>query len=277
MLKSKIGIYEKALSDNTDLYYLLKLLSRTKFDYLEISIDDSEKRLSRLEMPKKEREKLRFHMNEEETYIYSIVLSANRSFPIGNKDTFIRNKGKMIIKKAIDFAFDLNIALVQIAGYYTFLSDRRDGKERSRFVEALKELSEYAAWKGIMLGLENMDGKDILSIKDSINIIEDVKSPWLQLYPDIGNLIANGFSLESQLKNIVGSTLSIHLKDTRKNEFRRVPFGDGEVDFKLVADLLRKEDYRGHYTIEMWNDGEKKSLEIADQALEFIKNEMDMQ
>lgn len=276
MKNIKIGIYEKALTDNTDLYYLLNLLAKTRYDYLEISIDDSKNRISRLEMPKEKREKLRSYMEKKELYIYSIVLSANRSFPIGNKSIGVRDKGKLIIKKTIEFAFDLNIPVIQLAGYYSFFSDLRDGKERDRFIEALKELSKYAAWKGVMLGLENMDGKDILSIEDSINVIEDVNSPWLQLYPDIGNLVANGLSLENELKNIGNRILSVHLKDTRKNEFRRVPFGEGEVDFKLAGDLLRKENYNGNFTIEMWNDGNQNALGVTDETLDFIKKEMEI-
>src|SRR5699024_10412807 len=115
-----------------------------------------------------------------------------------------------------------------------------------------------------------------LSIRDCTEVIRDVKSPWLQLYPDIGNLVANGYSLESQLQNIAKHTLSVHLKDTKINEFRRVPFGEGEVDFKLVADLLRTDGYCGNFTIEMWNDGDQHSLEIANRTLDFIKNEMDI-
>ncbi|MBM7599106.1 L-ribulose-5-phosphate 3-epimerase/hexulose-6-phosphate isomerase [Virgibacillus halotolerans] len=277
MTNIKIGVYEKALSDDTDLYQLLKAVEETRFDYLEISIDDSSDRLSRLEMSKCEREKLKVYMSEKELYIYSIVLSANRSFPLGSKDPNIRSRGKEIIQKAITFAFDLNIPVIQLAGYYTFFSDSRDGNERDRFIEGLKEVSDYAAWNGVMLGLENMDGKDILSIKDSINIIEDVKSPWLQLYPDIGNLVANGLSLTEELKNIVGRTLCIHLKDTRRDEFRRVPFGDGEVDFELAGDLLRKQGYRGNYTVEMWNDGDKNSLKILEETLNFLENKMRFQ
>jgi len=274
MEKTKIGIYEKALSDDTDLYNSLNLLKETRFDYLEISIDDSKERLQRLDMLETERKALKNFMNKEDLNIYSIVLSANRSYPIGNKDKETRTAGIEIIKKAIDLSYDLDIPVIQLAGYYSFFTDSRDGKERNRFIESLQEITRYSGWKGVMLGLENMDGQDILSIDDSMKIIEDVKSPWLQLYPDIGNLVANGFSLEDELKDISKNVLSIHLKDTRKDEFRRVPFGQGEVNFKLAGELLRKDMYQGNYTIEMWNDGNIDSLKIVNETMEFIQKEM---
>lgn len=276
MKKTKIGIYEKALTDDTNLYNVLNLLRETRFDYLEISIDDSKDRLQRLEMSEAEKNSLRQFMDEEELCIYSIVLSANRSFPIGSKDEEIRTRGIEIIKKAIDLSYNLNIPVIQIAGYYSFFTDTRDGQERNRFINALKEITKYSAWKGVMLGLENMDGRDVLSIDDSMKIIEDVSSPWLQLYPDIGNLVANGFCLENELKDISRNILSIHLKDARKNEFRRVTFGQGEVNFKLAADLLQNDMYQGNYTIEMWNDGNSDSLKIVNETLEFIKKEMNI-
>jgi len=186
----------------------------------------------------------------------------------------IRHEGVKIIKQTIDLAHDINIPVIQLAGYYSFFDDERDGRERKRFIESLEKVTAYASWKGIMLGLENMDGKDILSMNDSIGILKEINSPWLQLYPDIGNLAANGLSVEKELENISNHIISIHLKDTKKNVFRRVPFGEGIVNFKVAGDILREENYKGNYTIEMWNDGNDNSLDIIHDTLDFIKSEM---
>lgn len=275
MKKNLIGIYEKGLSDDTDLYNILCLLKKTSFDYLEIAIDDTPKRLARLKMTKKERILINEFMKCNDLHIHSIVLSANRSYPLGSSIAEIQEQGLNIAKDTIELACDLHIPIVQIAGYFVF-TGIRDGKERPRFINAMEKVVEHAARKGVMLGLENMDGKDILSIAEAKDILQEIPSPWFQLYPDIGNLVANQFNLEEEINQIADRAVAIHLKDTRVNEYRRVPFGEGEVDFALAADRLAKQGYRGCYCIEMWNDGHENSVEIVENAYRYIKNIMEL-
>lgn len=275
MSRHMIGIYEKALSNHPNLIKVLHIFKQTKFDYLEIAIDDSEERLSRLEIDKKERKRINEYMEVNNLHIHSIVLSANRVYPLGSPNANIRKQGQEIVYKAIELASDLRIPIIQLAGYYTF-SESRDGGERERFIESLEQIVDVAASRGVMLGIENMDGEDILSIKDAKSILEHIQSPWLQLYPDIGNLVANGLSLDEELQDMANCTIAIHLKDTRRNVFRRVPFGQGDVDFALAAQKLHAQGYRGCYTIEMWNDGNQDSIQLTEIAYQYLKNKMNL-
>ncbi len=121
-----------------------------------------------------------------------------------------------------------------------------------------------------MLGLENMDGRDVTSITKAMRIVDSINSPWLQLYPDIGNLSANGLELGPELRAGRGHIVGVHLKDTRAGEFRRVAFGAGIVPFAEAFRVLREIDYRGPSLIEMWNEGWPDPYRTLSEARSFV-------
>jgi L-ribulose-5-phosphate 3-epimerase len=188
------------------------------------------------------------------TPIYGMVLSAHRKYAFGSVSVEIRRQANEIMKKALDLAFDVGARIIQIAGYYVFYEEPTDGAE-DWFLEGLNSAVGLAAQAGIMLGLENMDGRDVTSITKAMRIVDSIKSPWLQLYPDLGNLSANGLEIGSELRAGQGHIVGVHLKDTRPGEFRKVAFGDGVVPFAEAFRVLKEIDYRGPFLIEMWNQG----------------------
>lgn len=68
--------------------------------------------------------------------------------------------------------------------------------------------------------------------------------PYLQVYPDIGNLTNAALTYESDvcqdLRMGEGHLAAIHLKETTPGIFREVPFGAGHVDFSTLAPLARQ-------------------------------------
>jgi L-ribulose-5-phosphate 3-epimerase UlaE len=69
-------------------------------------------------------------------------------------------------------------------------------------------------------------------------VLERVGSPWLQLYPDVGNLIERGLDPLAELDLARGRMVALHAKDARPGEPRRVPFGEGGVPFAAAFERL---------------------------------------
>ncbi|HBX82251.1 MAG TPA: xylulose 5-phosphate 3-epimerase, partial [Propionibacteriaceae bacterium] len=78
-----------------------------------------------------------------------------------------------------------------------------------------------------LLGIENVDGNDVTSISRGMNIVREIDSPWLQMYPDVGNIAEQQLDETEELRAGEGHMLAIHLKDVRVGEPRRVPMGEG--------------------------------------------------
>jgi L-ribulose-5-phosphate 3-epimerase UlaE len=112
-----LGLYEKAMPDSSPLAEKLLETRRAGFDYLELSIDESDARLARLDWDAPEREALRRAQARAGTPIRSICLSGHRRFPLGDPDSETRQTGLVIMEKAIVLAARLGVRLIQLAWY----------------------------------------------------------------------------------------------------------------------------------------------------------------
>jgi predicted hexulose-6-phosphate isomerase len=198
------------------------------------------------------------------------MLSGHRRFPLGSKDPEVRQKSLEMMQKAIDLAVDLGIHNIQMAGYDVFYEDKTMNS-RELYVENLAKCVHMAAKKMVMLSIETMDDPFINSITKIAHYKTQVHSPWLQAYPDLGNLSAwPENDVPAQLEKYVDDIAAVHLKDTEavtptfKGKFKNVPFGSGCVDFEGLLRTLVRLNYNGSYTIEMWTGDNQDSDPVAE-------------
>lgn len=256
-----LGIYEKALPDDLSWNEKLLLVKELGFNYLELSVDESDEKLARLNWKDEEIKEVTNAIKETGTPIYTLMLSGHRRYPLGSSKYEDRDKSIEMAYKAIDLARKIGIRNIQLAGYDVYY-EKKSVLSNTLFLEGLQDIVNYAASSQVMLAIETMDDPFINSITKVRNIKKQIKSPWLQAYPDLGNISAwpqNNIINELAIgfENIV----SIHLKDTLQvskdfpGKFKNVDFGTGCVDFKGCLKFLNDMGYSGTYTIEMWNQG----------------------
>ena len=121
------------------------------------------------------------------------------------------------------------------------------------------------------MGIENVDGTDVTSIRKAMEFVDAVDSPYLQVYPDLGNIAEQGLDPAVELQAGTGHMVAMHAKDVRRGEPRRVDVGTGIVDWDRSFELLRDQHWAGRLMIEMWNDDAPDSLERCAAAREFIE------
>ena len=92
------------------------------FDYVEMSVDESDARLARLDWTDGERDALRAAMRATGVRIGSICLSGHRKYPLGDPDAAKRARSLEIMEKAVALAADLGIRTIQLAGYDVYYS-----------------------------------------------------------------------------------------------------------------------------------------------------------
>ena len=186
------------------------------------------------------------------------------------------------MKKAIIFADKLGIRVIQLAGYDVYYEE---GNEQTKkyFIENLKKAVEWAASMEVTLAIEIMDHPFINSITKYMEFSEIINSPWLKVYPDVGNLTAwptNNTLSELELGIKQGEIVAIHLKDTLAvtdtfpGKFKEVPFGNGCVDFPKVFAKLKELNYKGPFLIEMWTEKSDDPIEEVKKAKQWILDKM---
>ncbi|MFH5811668.1 L-ribulose-5-phosphate 3-epimerase [Companilactobacillus sp. FL22-1] len=273
---NSLGIYEKALPKDLSWHDRLELVHNLGFNFLELSIDESDERLKRLDWTKQQREEVRNAIWDTETRIHTIMLSGHRRFPLGSYDSDVREKSLEMLYKAVDLAVDLGVRNIQMAGYDVYY-DEKSIESREYYMENLKKCVEYASGHEVMLDIETMDDPFLNSISKVTRIKKEIHSPWLQAYPDLGNITAwPQNNIGDDLEDNIDSIAAIHLKDTlpvtrtSKGQFKNVPFGDGTVDFKGCLSELKRLDYNGAYTIEMWSESSDNPIAQVQQAKNFF-------
>ena len=269
MLKrNPIGIYEKAIPNQFDWAQKIQIAKGAGFDFIEISVDESDERLRRLDWSQSQKDQLKDLLKENQFSIRSMCLSGHRRFPFGSKDPDKRQRAYEMMDKAVAFAGEMGIRNIQLAGYDVYYEDS-DPSTKAMFLEGLKYASEKAAAANVMLSIEIMDTPFMGTITRCLEYIEAVNSPWLKIYPDLGNLTQwcdePALELEKGHEHIV----AIHLKDTQPGVFKCVPFGEGTVEFRKLFSKLHQLQYRGPFLVEMWADNNKPYT--LDESIDEIR------
>lgn len=274
-MKNLLGLYEKALPKNLDWPEKLQAAKDLGFDFVEISIDESDERLARLDWSRKAKRRLRKVMDERDVPILSMCFSGQRKYPLGSRDPRIRHKSLELMQKALYFASELGIRVIQLAGYDVYYED---GGEDTRkfFATGLQQCVDMAAARQVMLGIEIMDSPFMNSITKYLEYDRTVASPWLAVYPDIGNLSAWGNDVASELTLGISRIVGIHIKETLNvrpefaGKFRDVPFGQGEVEFAQIFKKLQELNYQGPFVLEMWGDAFPDPLTEISRSRQFV-------
>ena len=270
-----IGLYEKAIPKTMSWSEKLLCAKDCNYDFLEISIDETEDKLSRLNWTKEQRREMLDLMRNLDLPIRSMCLSAHRKYPFGASEKAVRDRGLEIMEKAIAFADDLGIRIIQLAGYDVYYEEGNE-KSRERFIENLEKATKMAATRGILMGFETMETEFMNTTEKAMRYVNLIESPYLGVYPDSGNLtnasLLYNKSVAEDLETGRGHIVAMHLKETLPGVFREVPFLTGHVDFEGVIQKARDLGVR-RFVTEMWDVGKdswKEDILFANKTMRAI-------
>jgi hexulose-6-phosphate isomerase len=274
-MKNPIGIYEKALPKHMGWAERFDAARAAGYDFLEISVDETEERMARLDWTAKERLAFVRASLEAGLPVPTMCLSGHRKIPFGSADPAVRARAWEFMEKAIRFAGDTGIRVIQLAGYDVYYEPSTH-ESRERYYAGMERAVDEAARHQVMLALEIMDTPFMNSITRYLALKERLPSPWLLVYPDLGNLTAWGNDVERELKLGIEHIVGIHVKETRPvgpdspGAFRDVPFGEGTVDFVHCFKVLHDLSYAGPFMIEMWTEKAADPLKEIALARQWV-------
>ncbi len=263
MARYALGLYEKAMPGTMTIGDKLECAKECGYDYVELSVDETDEKLARLDWTKEERLALVKEMYRVGLPLRSMCLSGHRKYPFGAKDPEVRKRGMEIMEKAIDLADDLGIRTIQLAGYDAYYEKDQWEGSRQAFLENLTKATEMAAAKGISMGFETMETPFMNTVWKSMFYVNHIDNPWLGVYPDCGNLtnaaVAGGSSVTDDLYSGRGHVIAMHLKATKPGLFRDMVFDDPTSHVDFEADIARAWSLGvRRYVTEMWYLGSEK-------------------
>jgi sugar phosphate isomerase/epimerase len=110
-------------------------------------------------------------------------------------------------------------------------------------VRALKECGDYAAGRGVMLGVENHGGI-VAQAPVLEEIINETNHDWVRVNLDTGNFYSA--TPYDDLARLAPYAVNVQFKV----EINQVPGGKQPTDFAKVVGILKKANYQGFVTLE---------------------------
>ena len=253
----QLGLYEKAMPGTLTWYEKLTAAKEAGFDYVEMSIDETDEKLARLHMSTAEMEEIRIAMRETGMMFGSICLSGHRKYPLGDPDPAKQTRSMEIMEDAVWLAAALGIRTIQLAGYDVYY-DEGSVETRAAFARNLVKSVLLAACGGVQLGFETMETPFMDTVEKAMHYVDLVRSPYLGVYPDSGNLtnasLIYGKGVLDDMEMGRGYMVALHLKETVPGKYREIPFGMGYVDFAAIAKKAWELGVR-RYVGEFWYTG----------------------
>lgn len=132
--------------------------------------------------------------------------------------------------------------------------------------------------EGVILAFETMETDFMNTVAKAMAWVEEMESPYLQAYPDMGNItnaaVAAGKDVTEDIRQGRGHIVAAHLKETRPGIFREVPYGSGHVDFATVIRCAWQMGVR-RYMAEFWYDGAENWRAALRQNGTFLRGYLD--
>ncbi|WP_415945276.1 L-ribulose-5-phosphate 3-epimerase [Selenomonas montiformis] len=277
MSNYQLGLYEKSMPGDLTWAEKLQAARNAGFDYVEMSIDETDAKLARLDMNDGEIDAVRAAMRATGVPFRSICLSGHRKFPLGCPDKQKQDRSLEIMQKAIALAAKLGVRTIQLAGYDVYYEEGTD-KTRADFLQNLRKAADMAAAEGIQMGFETMETPFMDTVEKAMDYVRQVDSPYLGVYPDSGNItnaaLLYAGDVADDLESGRGHIVAVHLKETVPGKYREIPFGTGHVDFQKIVDKSWQLGVR-RFVGEFWYDPQTDWREELQKANDFLRSYLD--
>ena len=126
----------------------------------------------------------------------------------------------------------------------------RDAWSRSQ--REIRKLLPLAAELKIVIAIEEVWNKFLLSPIEMATYIDEFRSPWVKAWFDVGNVLLYGYP-QDWIRTLGKRIVKVHLKDFKRSEdgYAWVNLGDGDVDWPAVRQAFAEIGYAGSAVTEL--------------------------
>src|SRR6184192_2115438 len=126
----------------------------------------------------------------------------------------------------------------------------RDAWTRSQ--KEIRGLIPLAQELKVVIAIEEVWNKFLLSPLEMVKYIDELKSPWIKAWFDVGNVLLYGYP-QDWIRTLGKRTVKVHLKDFKRKEdgYEWVNLGDGDVDWAAVRQAFADTGYAGSAVTEL--------------------------
>ncbi|MGB8457506.1 MAG: sugar phosphate isomerase/epimerase family protein [Candidatus Acidiferrum sp.] len=122
----------------------------------------------------------------------------------------------------------------------------------TRSQKQIRELIPMAAELKVVIAIEEVWNKFLLSPLEMKKYIAEFESPWIRAWFDVGNVVLYGYP-QDWIRTLGKSISNVHLKDFKRKEsgYAWVNLGEGDVDWGAVRAAFAEIGYVGSAIAEL--------------------------
>src|ERR1700731_541952 len=240
-LAIKKGILLDMLPANLSYAERLKLAREIGFEVLQAPTEPDEHQA----------EELRKAADSAQIRIDSVMNMDHWKYPLSSSDPAVVEESLAGMRTSLHNAklwnSDVVLLVPAVVNPQTSYGDawRRSQTEIRKLLPLAEELK-------IVIAIEEVWNKFLLSPLEMAKYIGEFQSPWIQAWFDVGNVLLYGYP-QDWIRTLGKSIAKVHLKDFKRKEsgYEWANLGDGDVDWEAVREAFRDIGYSGSAVVEL--------------------------
>ena len=137
-----------------------------------------------------------------------------------------------------------------------------------RSVPNIKKLIPLAKELNVVIAIEEVWNKFLLTPYDLAKYVDEFKSPWVKAYFDVGNIVMYGYPQE-WIRALGKRIVKFHLKDFDTKTRNFVPLREGSIEWPEVRKAIADIGYNGYLTVEL-SGGDAAYLQEVSRRVDKI-------
>jgi L-ribulose-5-phosphate 3-epimerase len=186
--------------------------------------------------------------------IHSVMNADHWRFPLSSADSTVVDRSvagmETSLRNAKLWGAD---AVLLVPAVVDAATSYRDAWTRSQEV-IRKRLLPLAQELRIVIAIEEVWNKFLLSPLEHARYVDEFGSPWVKAYFDVGNIVFYGFP-QDWIRTLGPRIAKVHLKDFQldrpNGRFTWRNLGEGDIDWLEVHKAFAEISYRGYVTTEV--------------------------
>jgi L-ribulose-5-phosphate 3-epimerase len=189
--------------------------------------------------------------------IHSVMNMDHWKYPLSSPDPAVVQKSLEGIKTSLHNAqfWGADTVLI-VPAVVDARTSYKDAYTRSQ--ANIRTLLPVAEELRVILAIEEVWNKFLLSPIEFARYIDEFQSPWVRAYFDVGNVVLYGYP-QDWIRTLGKRIVKLHIKDfsfredrvTKKRVAEWVPLGEGDIDWQAIYSALEQIGFRGTATVEL--------------------------
>jgi len=255
-LPIKKGVLLEMLPENLSYADRFKLARAVGFEVVQAPTEPDERKA----------EEIKKAADGANIRIDSVMNMDHWRFPLSSSDSAVLEKSQAGMRTSLHNAkLWGSDAVLLVPAVVNPQTSYRDAWTRSQ--QQIRKLIPLAEELKIVIAIEEVWNKFLLSPLEMASYIDEFHSPWIKAWFDVGNVLLYGYP-QDWIRTLGKRIVKVHLKDFKRREdgYAWVNLGDGDVDWTAVRQAFTEIGYTGSAVTELEKGDEPYLRDVSNRV-----------